>query len=103
MIPNLIISARRSGTVGYIGNGQNKWASVHREDAAKLFIIALEKLGDRSLPSGRSLHAIGDEGITTKEIPEVIAKGLGMESESISAGECKEGRTGIGDGLGDGD
>jgi len=88
MIPNLITSARRSGTVGYIGNGQNKWASVHREDAAQLFIIALEKLGDGSLTSGKSLHAIGDEGITTKEISEVIAKGLGIGSESISAEEC---------------
>jgi nucleoside-diphosphate-sugar epimerase len=88
MIPNLITSARRSGKVGYIGDGQNKWASVHREDAAKLFIIALEKLGNGSLPSGKSLHAIGDEGITTKEISQVIAKGLGIEAESITPEEC---------------
>jgi nucleoside-diphosphate-sugar epimerase len=88
MIPNLITSARRFGKVGYIGKGQNKWASVHREDAAKLFIIALEKLANGSLPSGRSLHAIGDEGITTKDISEVIAKGLGIQSESITAEEC---------------
>ena len=88
MIPNLITSARRIGKVGYIGEGQNKWASVHREDAAKLFMIALEKLANGSLPSGRSLHAIGDEGITTKDISEVIAKGLGIQSESITAEEC---------------
>lgn len=88
MIPNLITSARRSGEVGYIGDGQNKWASVHREDAAKLFIIALEKLANGSLPTGRSLHTIGDEGIPTKEISDVIAKGLGIESESITPEEC---------------
>lgn len=88
MIPNLITSARRSGQVGYIGDGQNKWASVHRQDAAKLFIIALEKLGNGSLPTGKSLHANGDEGITTREISEVIAKELGIKSVSITPEEC---------------
>jgi nucleoside-diphosphate-sugar epimerase len=88
MIPNLITSARRSGQVGYVNEGQNKWASVHRKDAAKLFIIALEKLANGSLPSGKSLHAIGDEGISTREISEVIAKGLGISAESITPEEC---------------
>jgi nucleoside-diphosphate-sugar epimerase len=88
MIPNIITSNRRSGRVGYINDGQNKWAAVHREDAAKLFIVALEKLADGTLKTGRSLHAIGDEGISTKEISEVIAKGLKIKSESITPEEC---------------
>ena len=88
MIPNIITSSRRSGEVGYVGEGQNKWAAVHREDAARLFVIALEKLVDGSLETGKSLHAIGDEGISTKEIANVIAKGLGIQAKSITPEEC---------------
>jgi nucleoside-diphosphate-sugar epimerase len=87
MIPNIITASKRAGTVGYIGEGKNRWAAVHREDTAKLFVTAMEKLADGSLQTGRSLHAIGDRGITTKEIAEHIAKGLGIKAESITAEE----------------
>jgi nucleoside-diphosphate-sugar epimerase len=87
MIPNLITCTRWNGEVGYIGEGNNFWASVHRNDASRLFITALEKLGDGSLKSGISLHAIGDEGIPTKVIAESIAKGLGVQAVSVSQEE----------------
>jgi nucleoside-diphosphate-sugar epimerase len=52
-----------------------------------LFVTAIDKLKDGSLETGRSLHAVGDRGITTKEIAETIAKGLGIKAESITAEE----------------
>ena len=87
MIPNLITAGKRAGEVGYIGEGNNCWASVHREDAARLFITALEKLADGSLKTGISLHAIGDEGIPTKAIAETIAKGLDLQAVSVTPEE----------------
>jgi nucleoside-diphosphate-sugar epimerase len=87
MIPNIITASKRAGSVGYVGEGANRWAAVHRSDAARLFVSAIDKLKDGSLDTGRSLHAVGDRGITTKEIAETIAKGLGIKAESMTAEE----------------
>src|SRR5689334_3048121 len=66
-VPFLIDLARRKGVAGYIGDGANRWPAVHRIDAARLFRLALE-----SAPAGAKLHAVGDEGIPTRDIAAVI-------------------------------
>jgi nucleoside-diphosphate-sugar epimerase len=77
-IPMLIDIARKSGKAGYVGDGSHRWAAVHRADAASLFRIALEKA-----PAGTRLHAVGDEGVPTRDIAAVVGAKLGLPVESL--------------------
>jgi len=78
-VPMLIDIAKKTGRSGYIGDGANRWPAVHRFDAARLFRIALEQA-----PAGARLHAVGDEGVPTREIATVIGNKLGIPVEPVA-------------------
>lgn len=76
----LIDIARKSNVSGFIGDGNNRWPSVHRLDVAVLYRLALE-----NAPAGSKLHGVDDEGIPTREIANIIGKRLGVKVESQPA------------------
>ena len=84
-IPIAIGFAREKGAAAYVGDGANRWPSVHRDDAASLFRLAFE-----SAPAGSALHAVGDEGVPIREIAEVIAAHLGIPAVSVTPEQAGE-------------
>jgi nucleoside-diphosphate-sugar epimerase len=83
--PSLIAFARQHGVSTYVGNGANRWPSVHTLDAARLYRLALE-----SAPAGTRLHAIGDEGIPFRRIAEAIGANLDLPVRSVEPGQAAE-------------
>ncbi|WP_261566211.1 SDR family oxidoreductase [Frankia gtarii] len=81
----LIGIARQSGVSGYVGDGANRWPSVHTLDAARVYRLALE-----GAPAGSRLHAVADEGIPFRDIATAIGRGAGVPVASISASDAGE-------------
>jgi nucleoside-diphosphate-sugar epimerase len=78
-IPMLIATARKTGVSAYVADGTNRWPAVHRQDAAVLFRLALEKA-----PASSVLHGVAETGIPFKDIAETIGQGLGLPTASLS-------------------
>jgi nucleoside-diphosphate-sugar epimerase len=81
----LIGIARQTGVSGYVGDGSNRWPSVHTLDAARVYRLALE-----TAPAGSRLHAVADEGIAFRDIAGAIGRGAGVPTASISAADAAE-------------
>ncbi len=82
-ISTIIDAAQETGVSGYVGDGSNRWPAVHVRDAARMTRLALEKA-----PPGSVMHAVGEEGIATREIAEVIGHELDIPSRSVDPDEA---------------
>lgn len=78
-VARLVQVARETGIAGYVGAGSNRWAAVHRDDAARLVRLALEQA-----PAASVVHAVGEEGVATRDIAETIGRGLDLPVRSIA-------------------
>jgi nucleoside-diphosphate-sugar epimerase len=79
LITYAIQLARAKGVSAYIGEGLNRWPAVHVLDAARLYRLAFEKR-----QAGSRYHAVAEEGISMREIAEVIGRGLKIPTVSIA-------------------
>ena len=88
----LIAIARQSGVSGYLGDGANRWPSVHTLDAARLYRLALE----HGAP-GTRLHAVADNGVPFREVAEAIGRKLNLPTASIAPEDAGEHFSFLGD------
>jgi nucleoside-diphosphate-sugar epimerase len=79
----LIAAARRSGVSAYVGDGANRWPSVHTLDAARAYRLALE-----TAPAGSRLHVVAEEGIPFRDIAAAIGRGTDLPVASVPAAEA---------------
>lgn len=84
-VPILIQIAREKGYAAYVGDGGNRWPAVHRDDAARVYRLAIEKGR-----AGRLYHAVAEEGLPMRDIARVIADGLSVPLRSISRAEARD-------------
>jgi nucleoside-diphosphate-sugar epimerase len=84
-VPRLISIAREKGVSAYIADGLNRWPAVHRLDAAHLYRLVFEKSS-----AGARYHGVADEGVSTREIAEVIGRHLNVPVVSKSREEAAD-------------
>src|ERR1700728_4149935 len=71
--------AREKGVSAYVGDGGNRWSGAHRLDVARLYRLALEKG-----VAGKSYHAVADEGVTVRDIAEIVGRQLELPVASMA-------------------
>jgi nucleoside-diphosphate-sugar epimerase len=84
-IATLVDIASQRGAAGYVGDGSNRWPAVHRSDAARLALLAVE-----AAPAGSVLHAVADEGVPFREIAEAMGRHLHIPTVSVSPTDAVE-------------
>ena len=82
LVTYAIALAREKGVSAYIGEGRNRWAAAHISDVARLYRMAFEK------QTGATYHAVAEEGVSMRDIAEVIGRGLKVPTVSISKEEA---------------
>lgn len=85
LIPMLANAYRQKGSVIYIDDGSARWPAVHRDDAAVLLRLVLEKG-----TAGATYHAVAEQGVPMKDILTVVGKHLQLPVEGQSAQEVAE-------------
>ncbi|TQS27750.1 NAD-dependent epimerase/dehydratase family protein [Microbispora sp. KK1-11] len=79
LLQGLIGAGRQNGMVPYIGDGANKWSSVHVDDLAALYVAALEHR-----EPGVVVNAASAERTPIRRIAEAVAGLTGAQAVSLT-------------------
>ena len=83
-VSGLIQTARAMGSVGYLGDGNNRWPSADSRDVALVYRLALE-----SAPAGTRMHAVAEEGLTLRDIAETIGRRLAIPVAAVATEDAE--------------
>lgn len=83
LVTYAIFVAQEKKVSAYIGDGSNRWPAAHILDTARLYKLAVEK-GER----GAKYHAVAEEGISMKQIAEVLGRKMKIPAVSIAPEEA---------------
>jgi nucleoside-diphosphate-sugar epimerase len=75
---SMVRSALRKGVVRYVGDGRQRWPTVHVDDLAELYALALDAA------PGTLLHASAGPSVTAREVAETAAAAHGARAEPWS-------------------
>jgi nucleoside-diphosphate-sugar epimerase len=86
-LPMLIGSARERAVAAYVGQGQNKMSVVHVDDAAGLYVLALER-GQ----AGQVYLAAAGQDVSFRDIAHAVAENVGASCrfDSLTLAEASE-------------
>lgn len=73
-----------AAAASYLGDGSQRWPALHRQDAARLYRLAVEQA-----PAGAVLHGVGEQGAQLRAIGEVIAARLGVPFRQVPADQAE--------------
>ena len=82
LITPVIQMYRQKGACAYLGEGLNRWPAAHVLDTARLYRLAVEK----AEPNAK-YHAVGEEGVSMRDIAEAIGRRLKLPVKSIGPEE----------------
>ncbi len=85
-----IESVRRNGAAKFVGTGENRWAMVHVEDLAELYLLALERA-----PAGTLLLAVGGPSVRVADMARAASEGAGAGGR-VTAWPLAEARAALG-------
>jgi len=83
LVSLLVEIARAKGRVAYVGEGNNRWPAAHVSDVARLYALAV----DRPEPGAR-YNAVGEEGVSMKDIAEALGRSLKLPVVSVTGDEA---------------
>lgn len=83
-VPFVINQAKAENSANYFESGERKVSAVHVEDAADLYVLALET------STAKGLYNVAAEAVSLKEISDAVARLLDVKAKSVSAEKARE-------------
>lgn len=83
-VPFIIKQAEQENSANYVEPGEQKVSAVHVEDAAELYLLALET------STAKGLYNVAAESVSMREISEAVARLLNVKAKRISAEKGQE-------------